>query len=271
MTNTLKKIDLIVIDPQNDFCDPNGALSVVGADRDMRNLAAFLDRIGGKVNEVHVTMDSHNVIDVGHPPFWMDEQGNQPAPFTIISHDDVVTGKWTPRNPAWRQRMLDYTATLEANGRYPLCVWTIHCVIGTWGHSIFPVFSDALVKWQENEFATVDFVTKGSNIFTEHYSAVQADVPDPNDPSTMLNTRLIQTLQNVDEILITGQALSHCVANTIIDIANNFGEDNIKKFVLLEDTCSNVTGFENLGQDFVRDMTARGMRVTKSTDYLAAA
>jgi len=27
----MKKIDLITIDPQNDFCDPKGALSVVGA------------------------------------------------------------------------------------------------------------------------------------------------------------------------------------------------------------------------------------------------
>jgi hypothetical protein len=63
--------------------------------------------------------------------------------------------------------------------------------------------------------------------------------------------------------------LSHCVANTIRDIADNFGEENIKKFVLLEDTCSNVTGFENFGTDFIRDMTARGMQRSKSDEYLA--
>jgi len=84
-----------------------------------------------------------------------------------------------------------------------------------------------------------------------------------------MNTDLLDVLQEADEIVITGEALSHCVANTITDIANNFGEENIKKFILLQDTCSNVPTFEGLGQDFIRDMTKRGMKVTTSVDYLA--
>jgi len=76
-------------------------------------------------------------------------------------------------------------------------------------------------------------------------------------------------LKEVDLIGISGEALSHCVANTITDIANNFGEDNIKKFVLIEDTCSNVGGFEKMGVDFVKNMTARGMQIMKSTDFMA--
>ena len=96
-----------------------------------------------------------------------------------------------------------------------------------------------------------------------------SDVPDPSDPTTQMNTDLLQVLQEADEIIIAGQALSHCVANTIRDIANNFGEDNIKKFVLLDDCSSNVPGFENLGVEFVKEMRGRGMRVTTSVDYLA--
>jgi nicotinamidase-related amidase len=115
----------------------------------------------------------------------------------------------------------------------------------------------------------VDYVTKGSNFWTEHYSAVQADVPDPQDPGTLLNTDLIQTLENADLIALSGQALSHCVANTIRDIANNFGEDNIKKMILLIDTTSNVPGFEKMGQDFLVEMKGRGMQVEKSTDFLS--
>ena len=113
----------------------------------------------------------------------------------------------------------------------------------------------------------VDFVTKGSNYKTEHYSAVQADVPDIEDTSTMLNTRFIGMLEKADEILISGEALSHCVANTIRDIANNFGEENIKKFILLEDASSNVTGFENLGEEFVKEMVSRGMKKTTTEEY----
>jgi nicotinamidase-related amidase len=83
----------------------------------------------------------------------------------------------------------------------------------------------------------------------------------------LLNTDLIKVLVEADEILITGEALSHCVANTISDIANEFGDDNVKKFTLLEDTASNVPGFEKLGRDFVTTMVKKGMRVTTTKDW----
>jgi len=264
----MKKVHLLTIDPQNDFCDPNGALFVPGANDDVVRLADLINRCSGKLTQVHVTLDSHRTIDIAHPIFWVDSNGNHPAPFTIISEDDVVNGTWNSTNPAWKQIAVDYVKALSTNGRYPLCVWPPHCRIGTWGHSIAKPVSDALLKWEKERFRVVDFVTKGSNVLTEHYSAVQADVPDPADPTTMLNTGLLKILADADQILISGQALSHCVANTITDIANNFGEENIKKFVLLEDTCSNVPTFENLGEAFVRDMSARGMTVVRSADYL---
>jgi nicotinamidase-related amidase len=83
-----------------------------------------------------------------------------------------------------------------------------------------------------------------------------------------LNTRLINTLQEADLIAFSGQALSHCVANTIRDIANNFGDENVSKLVLIEDTTSPVTGFEDLAQQFLAEMKARGMRTVKSTEFL---
>jgi len=57
------------------------------------------------------------------------------------------------------------------------------------------------------------------------------------------------------------------VANTITDIANDFGDDNVKKFTLLEDTASNVPGFEKLGRDFVTTMVKKGMKVTTTKDW----
>ncbi len=127
--------------------------------------------------------------------------------------------------------------------------------------------AEAVLQWEQG-FAMVDYVTKGSNIWTEHYSAVQADVPDPEDPSTQLNSSLIQVLQEADLIALSGQALSHCVANTIRDIADNFGDASIGKLVLIEDTTSSVPGFEHLGQQFLADMTARGMQTAQSTEFL---
>jgi nicotinamidase-related amidase len=113
----------------------------------------------------------------------------------------------------------------------------------------------------------VDYVTKGSNLWTEHYSAVQADVPDPSDPSTQLNTGLIQTLEQADVLIMAGEASSHCVANSIRDISRDFGEDMMKKCVLLLDCMSPVPGFEQLADDFFADMTAKGMN-TATTQTL---
>ena len=259
---------LLIIDPQNDFCDPNGALFVAGADDDMKRLAAFIEKNINKIDDINVTLDSHRLIDVAHPIFWVNSKGEHPDVLTLISVDDVENGTWTTTNPAWKQRGLEYVKALADNQRYPLVMWPPHCLIGTWGNAVYQPLSDALLKWQEARFGVVEYVTKGSNIFTEHYSALKADVVDPSDPTTDINTKLLDALSQADEILIAGEALSHCVANTVTDIAVEFGDENIKKFVLLEDCCSNVPTFESLGEGFVNTMHGKGMKVTTSDNYL---
>ena len=261
------KIELLIIDPQNDFCHANGSLFVPGATEDMTRLAVMVNRLKDKLDDIHVTLDSHHFVDVAHPIFWMDSNGNHPDPFTIISNEDVKNGIYRTTNPQFQTRMDEYVQILETNGRYPLCIWPPHCLIGSWGYGINKDIFEALLEW-EKDFAIVDYVTKGSNFWTEHYSAVQADVPDPQDPDTQLNMRLIETLQKADIVLLAGEARSHCLANTVRDIANNFGEENIKKMVLLQDATSDVPGFENLGEDFVKEMKGRGMQVSTTEDYL---
>ena len=263
-----EKLELLVIDPQNDFCDAKGSLFVPGADKDSVRLAAMINRLSGRLDDIHVTLDTHHFVDIAHPIFWKDANGKAPDPFTLISASDVKNGVYRTKNPSWNKRALDYVETLAANGRYPLVIWPPHCLIGSWGHNVVNGVSEALLDW-EKQFAMIDYVTKGSNPWTEHYSAIMADVVDPSDPTTALNTTLIGTLQNADIVLITGQALSHCVANTVRDIANNFGEDNIKKLILIEDTTSSVPSFENMADDFVKEMTARGMKVAKSDEVFA--
>lgn len=263
----MRKTHLFIIDPQNDFCDKTGALFVTGADQDMPRLASFIKKNGHRIEEIHCTLDSHQTLHIAHPKFWVDSKGNNPGPFTTITAADVKSGRWTTFNPNFRSYGIHYTETLEKNGRYQLMIWPPHCLIGTWGQSIVPAVAEAIYAWEAEHYNRVNFVAKGSNLLTEHYSGVQADVPDDNDENTKLNTRLIDMLREADEILITGEALSHCVANTITDVANNFGDENIKKFVLLEDTCSNVPNCDKMGKDFITAMTKRGMKVTRSTDW----
>jgi nicotinamidase-related amidase len=265
-----KRIELLVIDPQVDFCDPaRGALYVPGAEHDMARLAAMVRRLKGKLDDVHVTLDSHHFIHIAHPIFWKDSKGAHPPAFTSISRAEVEEGVWTPTVPGMYRRALDYVRRLEQNGRYGLTVWPPHCLIGSPGHAVFPDLFAALTEW-ETRFAFVDYVTKGSNILTEHYSAVQADVPDPSDASTQINTRLVQTLEQADLVAIAGEARTHCLANTVRDIANAFGDDSfVSKLVLLTDASSDIPGFEPHAQDFMREMAGRGMQLSTTTEFLA--
>jgi len=266
----MSKAILLVIDPQVDFCDPKGNLYVNGADKDMERLAAMVDAHADKIERVNVTLDSHSYVHIAHPIFWVDSKGNHPSPFTVITEADVSGGVWKTTNPQMQDWASNYVKTLKANSRYALCVWPPHCLIGSVGATVSPVLFDSLIKW-ESKFRKVNYVPKGSNIFTEHYSAVKADVEYPGDPTTMLNTQLISMLKTGHDILICGQALDFCVANTIRDIASEFDASEVSKFVLLEDATSPVSapGLEHLAKEFVDEMVQKGMRISTTTTYFA--
>jgi nicotinamidase/pyrazinamidase len=287
--STQRNIQLLLIDPQNDFCDiPDAelpldpksvaagrptpmtrpALPVAGADADMKRLAVFIDRVGPSLTGIHVTLDSHNPVDIAHPAWWQNAAGDSPPPFTVISSADIDGGIWQARDQRFAAHSRRYVEALEQRGRYLLVIWPEHCLIGSWGNNIHRAVKDALDAWARASLKQVDFIPKGINPTTEHYSAVQAEVPDSDDLSTLPNTRLISVLAAADLVIVAGEALSHCVANTVRDTANLFGEDNIRKLVLLTDCASSVPGFENLGADFVRELKARGMRTALSTELL---
>ena len=265
-----RSIHLVVIDPQNDFCHRDGSLFVPGADDDMRRLATLVGRLGNRLTDIHVTLDSHRKVDISHPMWWRSSSGRAPDPFTMITLEDVQSGRWTPARPSTRGRTIAYLEALERGGRYPHTIWPYHCLIGDAGHAVDDSLLEALHEW-EDRFAMVDFITKGSNPWTEHFSGVRAEVPDPEDPGTQINVGFIETLQKADVVLLAGEALSHCLANTVRDVADQFGDPQyIEKLVLLTDASSSVPGFENLGDAFVRDMVDRGMKTSTTRDFLAA-
>ncbi len=262
----MKHFHLLIIDPQRDFCDPDGALAVPGADKDMERLAKMINRIGDKIGNIRCTLDTHHLFDISHPIFWVNSAGKHPDPFTIITVNDVEKGIWKAVKPEHQEHALNYVGRLTANSRYPLCIWPPHCLIGTQGHNVSPILADALLAWEARQIARVDYMEKGANYKSEHYSAVQADVPDPDDPSTRMNHKLVKTLEEADMILVAGEALSHCVKFTVEDLADAFDEEHVRRMVLLKDCSSSVPGFEQQGKDFVEAMTDRGMRVAVSSE-----
>jgi nicotinamidase-related amidase len=273
---------LLIIDPQNDFCDlPESyrpvnpdcsvaapALPVAGAHADMLRLAELINQGLRGMTGISITLDSHPRFDIAHPTFWAGASGEAVLPFTEITATEVRAGKYLPRDPAALPRTLAYLDALETAGRYRLMVWPVHCEIGTWGHNVHADVRAAYNRWEDAALGIVNKVVKGANPWTEHYSAVMAEVPDADDPATQLNSGFIDFLRQADRVYITGEAGSHCVKATTEHIVEQFGPANASKLVLVTDCMSPVAGFEAQYNAFVRAMMARGVQTATTADIL---
>ena len=198
---------LLLIDIQKDF-HPGGSLAIPDADKDADRTASFIRKNAANIGRIVMTMDSHNKLHIAHPCFWKNAEGEHPNPFTLISMEDVVSGKWIPRKDLKypvpliddeilkqggdipdnlyaphdgsldiMQYCIEYTRRLEAKGKFKLCIWPEHTLIGTEGHNVVKVVMDAVVDWSHETGGSVEWVDKGQNLLTEMYSALCAEVP----------------------------------------------------------------------------------------------
>lgn len=267
---------LLIIDPQNDFCDlpeslcprvagrvASPALPVTGAHTDMLRVAELIRRAGEGLSGITVTLDSHHRLDIAHPAFWRKADGSPVAPFTQVHASDLRSGLFVPRSAAARPRVQAYLDALEATGRYVHMVWPVHCELGTWGHNVHDDLRSAYNGWEEQTLRTVEKVIKGRNSWTEHYSAIRAEVPDPLDPETQTNNSLIARLDGADRLFIAGEAGSHCVKATTEHLIEYLQPS---KLVVISDGMSPVAGFEAELRTFLARMQERGARVASAAE-----
>ena len=270
---------VLIVDPQNDFCDlPAGtdsisgqlifpSLPVPGAHADMRRLASWLDENADHIDDIVVTLGSHQYFDIAHPDCWRTGQGGEVTAFTAITAASVRSGQFRTADPALQAYALNYLEALEARGRYTHMVWPVHCQLGSWGHGIHHAVLGALERWQRQRQRAAMSVIKGTNPYTEHYSALQAEVPDPQDPSTQLNMPLLERIAAADQVVIAGEASSHCVAYTVRDLFAHLPAENLKHFVLLTDCMSPVSGFEQQHAAFLQEAADHGVLLTSSGEF----
>ena len=269
------RLHLLVIDPQNDFCDlppyylpidTAPSLPVPGAHADMQRLAQLIDRGRDGIAAITVTLDSHHRYHIAHPTFWRSADGGPVAPFTEITAADVRAARFLPRDPNARSRALAYLDALEDAGRYRLMVWPVHCEIGTWGHNVHADVRNAYNRWEDAALGVVAKVAKGSNPYTEHYSAVMAEVPNEAEPDTLLNRALLDSLRASDRVYIAGEAGSHCVKATTEHVVEHIGDPD--RLVLITDCMSPVQGYEAQQRGFFDSMRAKGVQFAQAGDVL---
>lgn len=252
---------LLIIDAQFDFCNPAGTLYVPGAEKDIERLANLISLEGDKIDEIFVTLDTHKVLDIAHPLFWEDQNGNTVAPFTLITAAAVKAGKWIPRYK--REYVLNYLENLESQGEFQHFIWPEHCLIGSRGASLDDTLLQAILAWTHRTGNDYKAISKGINPLTEHFGVFKAQVPVTGAPETQLNTSFLAELGMYDQILIAGEARSHCVATSIAQIVK-YTPELIPKVTVLSDCMSDVTNWGHLADPIFEDAAAKGMTFLKA-------
>jgi nicotinamidase-related amidase len=288
------RICLVAVDVQNTFCIPDFELFVAGrsgtgAVDDNRRLCEFVYRNLGTISEVVPTLDTHRALQVFHALWLVDERGGHPEPYTLVSPEDVESGRWRVNPEAvesvgfeadYAQRqLLHYTRRLAESGKYNLTIWPYHAMLGGIGHALVSSVEEAIFFHTVGRSSQPDFQPKGQNPLTEHYSVFGPEVTEGPDGENIagLNEALIHELMQFDAVIVAGQAKSHCVAWTIDDLLE--GDDERERALaprtyLLEDCTSPVVApamdyTEQADAAFER-FAAAGMHVVRSTEPISS-
>lgn len=282
---------LMLIDVQNTFCIPDfelyvGGRSGRGAVEDNVRLCEFIYRHLGEITRITATMDTHLTMQVFHAIFFVDKDGNHPAPYTDIHVSELLEDKWM-FNPALASQfdiapeygqtmMIHYAQALKKSGKYALTIWPYHAMLGGIGHALVSSVAEALFFHSVARIAQTDIVTKGEAPFTENYSVIGPEVlTGPMDePLGMHDERFIQQLQECDRLIIAGQAKSHCVAWTVNDLLDDIMRADAqlaRKIYLLEDCTSpvvvpGVVDHTDAADAAYEWFAKAGMHLVKSTD-----
>lgn len=256
----------LIIDTQFDFCHPDGALFVPGADQDVVRMANLIRNYADQIDHIVVTLDTHHVLDIAHPLFWRDEQGNHPAPFIQITGDEVDAGQWIPLFSPDKARK--YIHDLEADGQFTHFIWPEHCLIGSKGAALHDTLLEALKAWSQQRDLDYMAVQKGVYPLSEHFGIFRAQVPDPDVPETQLNIGLITDLARFDTVYLMGEAKSHCVANSLKQLLD-FAPEVVSNLVVVTDCTSDVAGLGHLADPIYGEARRRNVRFIQSDEVFS--
>ncbi|MCB8924719.1 MAG: hypothetical protein H6652_03745 [Ardenticatenaceae bacterium] len=267
-----ENVHLVIIDMQVDFCHQNGSLYVPGAMGDIQRTIEFIYNNAERITNITCSLDSHLPHQIFHPAWWADEAGNHPAPFTLITYDDIKQGKWRPLVAPVQST--NYVKQLEQEAKKQLTIWPYHVMIGSIGNALDPELFTAVLYHSIARKTQPTWLTKGSIPLTEHYSIIQPEVPVPNHPMGGKNKPFLDTLSQADVVVIAGEAESHCVLETVEDLVEDFSSqpEALQKIYFLRDCTSPVlhpdVDFHAIAQARFADFEKQGVNFIDSTDKL---
>eukprot|EP00924_Labyrinthula_sp_SR-Ha-C_P015735 snap_masked-scaffold_4-processed-gene-8.14-mRNA-1 protein AED:0.07 eAED:0.11 QI:0/-1/0/1/-1/1/1/0/379 len=183
---------LFLIDMQVDFVgiigEKNGqssaGLPVEGAKDDAYKVAKFIEKKKLDLEEIYITMDTHEKYHIAHASFWLNNSLQRPAPFTEITSDQIVSRQELYKMKKTGNKVFyapiaadpkyckEYAKHLEGEGPlrrlrlevpnqkkkvakkadsegFKLTIWPDHCIVGTANHALAPDVKSAIDDWKE--------------------------------------------------------------------------------------------------------------------------
>lgn len=259
-----ERVLFIGIDVQQDFMD-NGALGVPGAHGDVERMTRFIHNNMDKISNIAVSIDTHTPHQIFHPCWWIDENGNNPAPYTPITLADLDSGKWRAVINPMASR--DYVERLEKDGKKTLVIWSYHCIQGTTGCALENQFSNMIYFHSVAKRYAFQPIVKGQDPLSEMYGIIKPEY----DTKGYINIKFLNKIEQYDKIVIAGEAKSHCVMESIKQILEHYETrpEVTKKIYILDDCMSIIPGFEDAtAQAFDEFKTKYHVNLVNSTDSI---
>lgn len=261
-----ERVLFLGIDVQQDFMD-NGALGVPGAHGDVERMTQFIYNNMDKIANIAVSIDTHTPHQIFHPCWWIDDNGNNPAPGTPISLADLDSGKYRPViNP---KKSREYVEHLEKDGKKTLVVWSYHCLQGTSGAALENQFANMVYFHSVAKKAVTQRLVKGMDPLSEMYGIIRPEY----DTDNYINIEFLNKLEEYDKIVIAGEAKSHCVLESIKQILEYYANNPeiTRKVYILEDCMSSIPSFETMTEQTFNDFKKKyHVNIVKSTDDILA-
>ncbi|KAI0940113.1 hypothetical protein AcV5_001307 [Taiwanofungus camphoratus] len=172
---------LLIVDVQEDFCPPHGALAVP----DGRAVVPVINTLLQLPFALTAATRDHH--PPGHTSFAASHAGAQPyASFATVAN---------PANPA---------------ETYATRLWPVHCVAGTPGGELARGLDAARVA---------RVVLKGTDPRVEMYSAFRAPLRDPPLASAVSELGALLSARGVTDVYVAGLAGDYCVLWSAVDSA----------------------------------------------------
>ncbi|MCL1875540.1 MAG: hypothetical protein FWF87_04705 [Synergistaceae bacterium] len=255
---------LLAIDIQNSFME-NGSLGVPGSHSDVERLCKFIYSHAELISDITISLDSHDPLQIFHPVWWKDDCGNTPEPFTVITEADILRRKWSAA--LYPEDSLNYVRNLERLGKKQLMIWPYHCLKGTIGHALESILSNLIYFLSTAKKFSTTSVLKGDDPLSEMYGIFKPEY----SKTAYINIELLKSIAKYQRIYIAGEASSHCVLESVKQIAEYYSEDKeiTSRVHILTDCMSPIPGFESATENEFSALAERyGIKLVKSTDEL---